>query len=74
MCAIKIVVIPNLNFNVANIIRSETPIIISGTTRGKTLRFFKYFLPLKSNHFKAIAPKVPITVETKDEIRAIKIL
>ena len=55
----------------ANIIRSETPIIISGTTRGRTLRFFKYFLPLKSNHFKAIAPKVPITVETNAEIREI---
>ena len=35
---------------------------------------FKYFLPLKSNHFKAIAPKVPITVETNAEIRAINIL
>lgn len=70
----NIVVIPSLNFTVANIIRSDTPIIISGTTRGRTLIFFKYFFPLKSNHFKAMAPNVPITVETNDEIKAINIL
>ena len=39
--AIKILVNPNSNFTVANIIKRETPRIISGITKGKKVITFK---------------------------------